>query len=95
MSTQTAPKYTKADFLNYQKLAEKLGADPKEVYKTMLQHYKMRTPIEYKSNGNTVKSHMIVRNGAKCSISSMQTNVLLNPYGFTKFVEIFEKRRGK
>ena len=47
MANSQAPKYTKADFLNYKKLAEKLGADPIEVYEVMRRHWKASTPIKY------------------------------------------------
>lgn len=87
-------KFTKADYLNYKKLAEKLGADPKEVYQTMLRHYKMRTPIEYESNGIKVKNFMIVRTVGKSTISHRNT-IVLHPHAFTKFKEVFTKGNTK
>ena len=87
-------KFTKADYLNYKKLAEKLGADPTEVYQSMLQHYKMRTPIESKSNGIKVKNFMIVRAVGKSTISHRNT-IVLHPHAFTKFKEVFTKGNTK
>lgn len=102
MAVSASQKYTKDDFLNYKKLAEKLGADPNEVYEVMRRHWKASTPIKYNVGGLNVIGQMIImttsRKSAKRTSKTSTTNkhaLLLHPMGFAKFVESFNKGHTK
>ncbi len=102
MAFSTSPKYTKDDFLNYKKLAEKLGADPNEVYEVMRRHWKASTPIKYTVDGRNVIGQMIVMNTSRKSVKRTSRTstankhaLLLHPMGWAKFVESFNKGHTK
>ena len=97
MAFSTSPKYTKDDFLNYKQLAEKLGADPNEVYEVMRRHWKASTPIKYTVDGRTVIGQMIIMNTSPKSRTSTTNKhaLLLHPMGSIKFIESFNKGRTK
>ncbi len=95
-------KYTKADFLNYKKLAEKLGADPEEVYKVMRHHWKASTPVKYTVDGRNVVNQMIIMNTGRRSVgrtsrtsTTNKSALFLHPLGLAKFVESFNKGQTK
>lgn len=102
MANSQAPKYTKADFLNYKKLAEKLGADPIEVYEVMRRHWKASTPIKYTVNGRNAVSQMIIMNTNRKSVgrtsrtsTTHKNALLLHPMGFGVFVEMLKSTKRK
>ena len=96
MAHGNTPQYTKDDFLDYRKLAEKLGLDPNEVYQVMRKHWKAHTPIKYQSNGTTISSPMIIAKTPtkKDTIRTSTANkhaLLLHPMGLERFIEDLNK----
>ena len=96
MPAANAPKYTKDDFLDYRKLAEKFGLDPMEVYKVLHKHWKANTPIKYKSGNNTITSKMIIaKTPTKADKIRTSTSnrhaLLLHPMGIERLLEDLNK----
>ncbi len=97
MAALSSKKFTKDDFLNYEKLAEKLGADPEEVYEVMRHHYKVKTPVRNQSGSPRINSQLIVRTGDRKSASHRikKTDLQLHPMGFDAFVEMLQSTKRK
>ena len=94
MGNENAPKYTKDDFLDYRKLAEKLGRDPDEVYRVMLRHWKAQTPLKYNSHGGQmIIAKTPTKPGKSRTSAANRHALLLHPMGYEKFVQ--ELNKGK
>ena len=97
MPNETTPKYTKDDFLNYKKLAQKFGLSPDEVYEIMRKHWNARTPIQYNVNGHTITNQMIVKKtnptSTKRNTTITKGALLLHPMALDRFMEDLNKQK--
>ena len=88
MTTVKAPNFTKNDFLNHKKLAERFGAAPDEVFEIMRKHYKAGTPLKYNTPTGPKTTQLIVNEQHGRTADSSRKTLLLHPMGMTRFEEI-------